>query len=423
MKKYFQYFFVPSCLCGKIIFLLTLISFSSSAQTRDELEKKKDNLLKEINDIQNQLDKTKKNKTANMNDLYTLQQKITARQNLIFNYNKQLSGIDSSIGETQTKVNTLDAQVKKLKDDYARMVVYSYKHRGSYSKLLFIFSAKNFNDAIRRLQYVKKLNAYRRSKVTMIKLAQKDLTANIELLKVSRGEKTIAINEETQHATQLSLEKKQKDKLVKDLSKQEKKLLADINNKKKEQKKLNAQIADAIKKEILASTPKPVVTKTTGGTTPKKTNVTTTPSVTPEVKAMSASFVANQGKFPWPVEHGDIIETFGTHPHPVLKNVTTKNNGVDIKTTQAANVRTVFKGKVVNVITNATYHKAVIIKHGEYFTVYSNLLSVNVKAGDEVDTKQNIGVAYTDDGGLSMVHFELWLNTVLQNPENWLATK
>jgi murein DD-endopeptidase MepM/ murein hydrolase activator NlpD len=139
---------------------------------------------------------------------------------------------------------------------------------------------------------------------------------------------------------------------------------------------------------------------------------------------MSNSFSANQRRFPWPVEHGVIIESFGTHPHPLLKNVTTKNNGVDIKTTAGSNVRTIFEGTVVNVLVNPGYHKAIIIRHGDYFTVYSNLESVDVKAGDKVSTKETIGKAFTDtDENITMVHLEIWKGTTLLDPESWLAGK
>jgi len=278
-----------------------------------------------------------------------------------------------------------------------------------------LFSAESFNDAWVRLSYMKRYNAYRHMQAAQIKTKRTVLQTIMDDLKVQRAGKKTLMAEQEEQKKKLTAEKVEKDKIVKGLSKQEKSIKTSIDKKKKEQDELKKKIADLIKKEIEAEKKKN--TTTTGGTT-------TTLENTPEFKALSASFVANMGKLPWPVEKGYIIETFGTHKHPDLKNVTTKNNGVDIKTQEGAAVRAVFKGTVVSILSNPGYHKAVLVKHGEYYTVYSNLASVSVKQNQQIDTKQTIGTAYTDPAfGGAIVHLEVWKGTALLNPESWISGK
>lgn len=391
------------------LFLLLIVAANSFAQTKDELQKKKDSLLKEIEQMQKDLDKTKKSKTSSLTEVKALQKKISSREKLIGNYNSQLNQIDSQIGKTKSSIKTMDGNLSKLKKNYAVMVYTAYKHRSTYSRLLFVLSAESFNDAVRRILYLRKYSAYRRTQAGLIVQTKNTLTGKVKVLSKQKNEKKELLTQQQAEKNKLQKEKSDKDKVVKQLSTQEKKIKADLTKKKAEQTKLNKLISDAIKKEIAAST--------------KKNTTTGTITTTPEIAAMSSSFAANIGNFPWPVEQGVIIESFGTHPHSVLKNVTTKNNGCDIKTNGGANVRSIFKGIVVSVLANPGYHTAVIIRHGDYFTVYSNMASVTVKPNDKVETKQSIGRAYTDKEEGTMVHLEIWKGTTLLDPENWLAQK
>jgi len=404
--------------------LLTLCLFISAftflhAQTKQDLEKKKKQLLTEINEMQKELNNTSKSKKTSITQIKIIQSKINLRQKLINNYNNQIDQLDDAITKTNTTIQTLDNDLDGLKVNYAKMVVYAYKHRSAYDQLLFIFSAESFNDAFRRFLYLRRYSAYRKSQANEIQQTKTTLNEKIETLQTQKKAKAGLLTEQQQQKDNLLQEKTKKDNAVKQLTGQEKKIKGKIAAKKKEQEKLNKQIQDIIKKEIAASKVKNTVTK---GSNTSKSN--TEIARTPEVIAMSNSFSANRGKFPWPVVNGVIIESFGTHPHPVLKNVTTKNNGVDIKTNNNAAVRSIFEGTVVNVLVNPGYHKAVLIRHGDYFTVYSNLETVTVKANDKVSVKQTIGTAFTDpDENATMVHLEIWKGTTLLDPEDWLAGK
>ncbi len=396
--------------------LLLMVVFSATAQTsKDDLEKKKEQLLKEIETMQQQLDQTKKSKNANLGQLAALKKQIKTREKLIGNYNSQISQIDKELAAKVRAVRALDRDLDTLKVNYANMVYYAYKHRSAYDKLLFLFSAKDFNDAFIRLKYIKRYSAYRRMQAELIRSTQKDLSKKMSQLKVQRTAKKQVLTEQEEQKKKLAKEKAEKDKLAKTFSSQEKQLKSSLAKKKKEQEQLKKQIADLIRKEIEES-------KKKNGTATGKSTASSL-GLTPEAAALSASFASNQGKLPWPVTKGEITETFGEHEHAILENVMTKNNGVDIKTAPGADVRAVFKGTVVSIISNPGYHKGVLIKHGEYYTVYSNLASVKVKASQEVDTKQPIGTVYTNESGESTVHLEIWKGTTLMNPESWIIAK
>ncbi len=401
-----------------IFFMISMaIAVPAHAQSsKDDLEKKKEQLLKEIESMQKELDQTKKSKTATLGQLAALKKQISAREKLIGNYNSQINQIDKEINAKVRAVRALDRDLDTLRINYANMVYYAYKHRSAYDKLLFLFSAQDFNDAFIRLKYIKRYSAYRRMQAELIRATQLDLNKKMAQLKTQRSAKKEVLSEQEAQKKKLAKEKAEKDKLAKTFSKQEKQIKTALDKKKKEQEQLKKQIADLIRKEIEEA-------KKKAGGSGKSGSTASSLGLTPEAAALSASFATNQGKLPWPVTKGEITETFGEHAHPILDNVKTKNNGIDIKTAPGADVRAVFKGTVVSIISNPGYHKGVLIKHGEYYTVYSNLSSVKVKANQEVDTKQSIGTVYTNESGEATIHLEIWKGTTIMNPQNWIISK
>ncbi len=402
--------------------LFFLLSVSALAQTKDELEAKKNQLLQEISSMQKQLNQTQKNKSLSINQVALLKKQIATREDLIAAYNNQLDRISSEIGQNKNKYAQLVSQINRLKADYAQMVVYTYKHRSSYNTLLFIFSATSFNDALERLKYYKRYSAYRQAQAWEIITMQGTIKGQITVLNSLSDSKKKMLTEQQQQEQTLDVQKKQQDQLVNKFQKQEKQIKADLAIKKTAANKLNKQIEDIIRKEIAANSVK---------NTPKNTTTVSNPSskskpvvsLTPEALALSNSFAENKGKLPWPVVQGTINESFGTHPHPILKDVTTNNNGIDILTTPGASVRALFHGTVVSVISNSFYHHAVLISHGQYYTLYADLDEVDVKAGDEVSTKQTIGKAFTDPNNGTIVHLEIWDLMNKMDPEQWLAQK
>jgi septal ring factor EnvC (AmiA/AmiB activator) len=407
------------------VIILLLTSYPSFSQnSKEDLEHKKEQLMKEIQSLQTELDQTKKSKKTNAGQLAALQKKIKTRQQLISAYNNEIFQFNKEIDNKVFTIRSLDRDLDTLKQNYAKMVYYAYKHRDAYNRLLFLFSASDFNDAFRRLKYIKRFNAYRRQQAELILVTQGDLKKQMTTLKVKKKNKQLLVNQQEEQKQKLAAEKNEKDQLVKTLSKQEQQLKASLAKKKKEQESLKKEIADLIKKEIEEAKKKGMASNSSSGKTNPSRSASSSLSLTPEAAALSADFSNNQGKLPWPVDKGEITDQFGTHAHAVFDNLTVKNNGVDITTAQGASVRAIFKGTVVGILSNPGYHKAVLVRHGEYFTVYSNLSSVNVKANDEVSTKQTVGTAYTDPStGETIVHLEIWKGTTLMNPESWIIAR
>ncbi|MEY2828217.1 MAG: hypothetical protein RIQ33_75 [Bacteroidota bacterium] len=396
-----------------ITILFVCIGAAAFAQNtnRDDLEKKKKRLLEEIEEAQEQLSKTRLNKNANLNQVYVLQSKIMARQKLIANFNSQLNNIENSIGTTQKQITTLNIKLDSLKAEYSRLIVKAYKTHGELDKVLFIFSAYDFNDALLRTNYLKQYSDYRKQQAALIKETKIARVGKLQELHGQKIEKQeMLVNEQSQKKT-LEVEKHEKDKVVAALKGKEAQLMSEVKEKKKAATKLNKLIEDLIRKEIEAARKK----------AEPGTNSGHVLALTPEAKALSENFAANQGKLPWPVERGFIVSHFGISEHEVLSNVKVNNNGVDIKTQPGTNARALFEGEVKAVFNNPSFHTAVLINHGEYFSVYSNLESVNVKIGDKIKTKQIIGKVYTNtDEDKTELHLEIWRNTIKLNPESWL---
>lgn len=393
---------------------LALYCLPAGAQyARDELQAKREELLQEINRLQKDLEQTRTSKQAGVEQVRRLQQSIQVRERLIQNLSAELQHISVVIAQKRKSVQALQQELDALRQSYARMVVYAYKNHNSNSWIAFMLDAENFNDALRRLRYIRRYNDYRRQQAALISTARAELQRQIEQLNIKQQEQQRLLDQEEQQRGLLLREKRSKDELVRKLSRQEKELRKRLEQKQKEQEKLRRQIADAIRKEMTSA-------KSTGKSA-KSAGERSAP-LTPEAAALSKSFSANQGKLPWPVERGTIVERFGTHAHEVFGNLKIKNNGIDIQTTKGAPVRAIFKGIVVAILSNPAYQKAVLIKHGEYFTVYSNLAAVAVKVNDEVDTREKIGQAYTDPAtGITSVHLEIWKGAAMLNPEQWLS--
>ena len=341
---------------------------------------------------------------------------ISQRENLIDEINGEMLSLEYTISDNMQKVQRSKEQLQAIKDSYAKIIYNAYKNRSAVDRLMFIFAAKNFNQAYQRLKYLQLYNEYLHRQVDLIlNTTNQIIDKNKELESQKNSKKELLMNSE-EEKKQLALEKEKKDADVSKLKQTENDLRKKLKQKEEQARVLRNKIESVINYEITKSAHKSNVTVTT--TTTVK-NV-----LTPEEKVVSDNFSANKGKLPWPVERGVITGTFGEHPHPVLEGIKVKNNGIDISTTAGASVRSVLSGVVSSIITITNNNKAIIIRHGEYFTVYSNLQSVSVKKDQQVTTKQTIGVASTNsDDGKTEMHFEVWQGKIICNPAEWLAKK
>ncbi len=404
-------------------------SKTTKVYTKKELELKKKRLLQEIAATQKILDETRENKENTLQQLVALNKQITARENLINTISSELKVLDRQITERQAAIVQLSQQLVQLKKEYSAMIMFAQRNQSSYNKLMFIFAADNFNQAYKRLKYIQQFNNYRRKQVEYIMDTQVDLRTAIAELEIKKQGKNLLLNDEQKEKVKLDKDKKKQAELAKQFQEKEKQLRKELTKKEDQVQRLNKAIEDAIKREIEAVRKKAEEEARkkaiAAGKPIPKTQPTSTSNAltaTPEALKLSNEFAGNRGKLPWPVEKGMITESFGVHPHPVLKGVMIQSNGINIQTEMNAAARAAFDGEIRSVFSVPGQNKSVMIRHGEYFTIYSNLVSTNVKTGDKVTAKQVIGTVYAVPGkNVSEIHFEIWKSFNKLNPAEWLA--
>jgi septal ring factor EnvC (AmiA/AmiB activator) len=296
------------------------------------------------------------------------------------------------------------------------MIYYAYKNRDSYNRLMFIFASTDFEQAILRLKYLQQYSDYRHKQAALIVATQLNLNDRIHDLQVKKSDKGLLLGSQETEKKHLTAEKTEKEQVFTELQDQESKLKRDLEKKKHDAEKLQQAIQRVIEKELEKAQAE-AAKANANSNKPKTTRLV----LTPESQQLSASFASNKGKLPWPVMKGVISEHFGVHPHPLMKDVDINNNGVDIATNNGSLVRAVFEGEVKAVVSMPGAGQFVLIRHGEFFTIYSNLKDIYIKVGDKVKTKENIGsILFDDEDSKTVIHFEVWKGQVKLDPEDWL---
>lgn len=393
-----------------LVCLLLLVQVGFGQSQKSKLQKQYKSLLSEIDQIESSIQTTAKEKEQSLHQLMSLSEKINTRESVIDNLNRQVGITDRQIAETKEQISTLESEIAELKSDYAEMLVHSYKNSHFSTDLIFLLSAQSFNEAWQRFKYVRRIHEYQKEQALTIERNIELHKTRVETLEQSKEEKKRLLNEQESHKYLLLAEKNQKNQLVDKLTGDERRMRSQIKQKNDLAKKLDQQIQTIILQEIKLAQEK---------ARKKQQNQA---SKTPVNHKLSGEFVANKGKLPWPVEKGHIISRFGRYSHPQFKNLTIENNGIDIRCNEKESVKTVFEGDVVSVFYLPGKENSIIIKHGDYFTVYTNVINTTVKPGDKVNLRQQIGTAFTNaKEQLSMVHFELWKGNQKLNPELWLA--
>lgn len=431
----------------KIILTLTVaVIFLSNAiaQTnKDDLLKQRQQLKKEIEETEKVLNETKKTTKENIGQLSLINKKLDLQGNVIENITGQLKFIENDIFKSQREVNKLARILDTLKQEYAKSMVYAYKNRNSYDFLNFIFSASSFNDAIKRITYLKSYRTYREQQGENIMRTQKLLGLRINELSGNKQKKNTALTEKNKEMTVLEKQQEEKEKIVTKLKGRQKELSAQITNKRKQDAKLRGMITVMIKREIdnarkkaeadrierdrLAKLNKPktnandnndvAVTKPTVTRTPKKTESVLVSSEADRV--LDANFERNRGSLPWPAD-GFIISHFGKNI--LTDRVEYDNPGVNIGTAVGGSVKAIFDGEVT-LVNSMDDKQVVFIKHGKYFTVYSNLSSANVQRGQTIKTGQVVGRAGANDDGQGEVDLIIMKESNNVNPEQWLRRR
>lgn len=416
----------------KWIFFLVIFCFSAETfgQSSSELKRRKEALTREIESLNRSLNQTSSNKNLSLKEIRALNAQIRLREKKIGVINSEVKLLDNQISDNTNTVRSLQSQLNKLKKEYAAMVLFAFRNQSSYSKLMFIFAAQNFNQAYKRLKYLQQFSEYRKKQAKYIEGTQKELNTRIGELDRNKREKSNLLTDQQKEKQTLGKQKSSKSRVLSGLTNQEKKLKKELTQKQRESATLNRAIQNAINREIEEARKRAEAEARAAAAKAKAENkdapdvkpVSKGSSIlaaTPESAKLSSDFLGSRGSLPWPVTNGMVIEDFGNHTFG--QNVTTENNGVDIKTAPGSQVRAVFSGEVA-AVQNISGSYAVLIRHGEYFTVYSNLRTVSVSKGQKVTLKQNIGTVITDPvDGTTEVHFEVRKGAAPMNPAGWLA--
>ncbi len=410
-----------------LFFCLSLIA--SGQQTQEELEQKKNKLQEEILEKEKMLQNVKSKEKTVTKILELQKEKIGLKEKLISTTAKQNRLLSDGIYINQLKINKLNRELTKLKEDYAEMIRKSYKSRSEQSRAMFVLSSENFLQAYKRLQYMKQYANYRKMQGEEIKIKSNQLLDYNNQLAGQKTEKEKLIAEQQKLKKDLEQEKKEQEKIAKSLKKDKKQIAAEIKKKQQETKKIDAQIQRLIREAIANANKKTAVAKAKAN--PKTTTAAETKAVetsakivlTPEGQIISNSFKANKGSLPWPVERGAITLGYGKQFDPVYKTLEVYNSGLEITTDPNANARAVFAGEVAQIQVITPLKKAVLIKHGDFFTVYQNLSTVTVQEGDKVTAKQSLGKVRTNADGKAILKFMITQNTTPVNPQSWISRR
>jgi septal ring factor EnvC (AmiA/AmiB activator) len=385
---------------------------AQSTDLKSELESNKKKIEDELTLVSKLLEETRQSKSSTLTELKLLQARLQQRENLIATLRTQILRLEGQLNQTQRELEKIQKELDGLRSEYAAMITFAYRNRNGLNKLMFLFSSDSYNQAYRRMKYLQQYAAMRKVQIERISETQTRLEAQKQRLAKDRDEKARLLDDEHRQQVLLNTEKINIELSVQKISRQERELQQEVRKKQQEARQLQRELERIIAEEI----------RRTREATGKPTSPDRLMNLTPEEQLLSNQFVNNRGRLPWPVERGVISSRFGEQPHPVLRKVTIKNNGIDIATTRGAEARAVFDGVVVSINRITAANNAVILRHGDFFTVYSNLEQVYVKRGEKVNHKDLIGLIHTDKTeGKTELHFEIWQNRTQLDPAFWLA--
>lgn len=440
-------------IANNLLFLVFFLAhvFVNGQTSAEKLKKEQDILLQKIENTKVLLNKTKDESKASLNELKLIDNQVRFREDLVKNFDNQVKSADFTIEQKDQQVKELVIRLSILKAQYRKLVIYAYKHRNKFGKLMFIFSADSYFEAIKRNKYLEKMADLQKKQFVIIKQHQGLIFREIIEVKKQKSEKLVVLQEKKKEKELMVADKIKQEKVYQKFKQEEVRLVSELKSDEKRKQSISNEIAAAIRKEIVLAEAKrkkeedariKAAADIAAKNLAEKKKLNPSVSSKPEVAAkpiesdvafkertisaeLDKSFIANKGRLPWPVEKGSVTENYGKNAHPTFENVFTNNNGIDISSPKFSEIRAVFEGEVTSVLNIPGAGKVVIIKHGNYRTVYSNLQNTYVKVGDKVNTKQGIGSLFVKpDFNVSVLHFEIHLvsGTGVQslNPVNWI---
>ncbi len=411
------------------LLLLCLLPLFAFSQSKKDLEDKRKRILREIETTNKLIKKTAKIKEATLDRYLAVQNQIERREDLIQTINDELAATEFSAARTADVIASLSRDLKMQQEEYARMMRSALRRKLTTNPLVFIFSAESLNQMFRRWMFMRKYNQFRREQAVAIDFTKKMLAKKMLALEESRREKAQLLDAIEGQKQTLTSDLTHKKSLLETLKKDEKQLKVNLKQQETEHENLNQAIEKAIQEEVrkrteearraAAAKPKPKPEN------PSQPGVTDRPPPpTPSTDAddpLSAEFAKNRGRLPWPVDHGFISKKFGRQPHPTIPNIEITNNGIDIRTEELQQVFAIFDGKVVSVQFIPGHDYMMILQHGDYYTVYSNLQETYAAKGEQVKAKKSLGTVSTNAiTGSSELHFELWREKERLNPAQWI---
>lgn len=384
--------------------LINFLFFSlfSFSQTRQELEQRKQKTEKEIKLANELLQQTQKSKSAGLNKLLIIKKRISLREQLIRDITNEINHLDKTIEDKNRRINQLESDLNKLKSEYAKMIYFAYKNRNNYDRLMFILASEDFNQAYRRIKYFEQYAKYRRKQASLIFATQKTLEYEIESLKDKKTEKLDLLSSKEKEKNHLRNERVRENREIAQLKTKENQLRRELKAKEKIREDLQKKIAEIIAREAAR----------------RKLTI-----LSASEEAISEGFRNSMGKLTWPIDNGIIIRSFGEIEHPILKGIKINNEGIDISTRKDSKVRSIYEGEVTQVFAVPGNNMAIIIRHGHFLTLYSNLVNVRVRKGDIIPKGYHIGDVYynQDDEESSILHLRVYEETKVLNPEKWLS--
>ncbi|WP_298611108.1 peptidoglycan DD-metalloendopeptidase family protein [uncultured Odoribacter sp.] len=390
------------------IFVLAVCFFSFTgsgfAQSIQDIKKEKEKSEKEIAYLNKLLNEARNNKNVSLTRLNIIQKKIIQSKEIISSLEKEVLFFEGQMKENEIRLTELTRTRESMLDLYSKLIYNLWKKKDNTTKLMFIFSSSDFNQAYYRYKYFEQIQSYSKRQLVQISRLNDSLYVRNMQLKEYVNQKNAALKEIDLKNADLLVQQKNERQFVRELQSKEKNIIRKLQNEQKNRNRLAKEL-----NKLIASQTK------------KSGSSTSAYKMTPEEKLVSEDFAKNKGKLPWPVNQGVISEKFGVNVHPIYKRVEMLNNGINISTLKNAEIRTVFNGVISEILFMPGFNNVIIIQHGNYFTVYSNLADIVVKKGQKVSTKQIIGkIAYDNENG-SVLNFQVWKNMDKLDPESWLA--
>jgi len=393
---------------GKIILSIIIFlvnSLYSIGQTKQELENRREEILKQLESTSRLLSETQKSRQSSMNRLSILNERIEIREEMINSMVEEISLLENEIDEKHDQIDKKEKELQIAREDYAEMVKVAYRNRNNYNFLIFILAAENFNQAYRRYKYVQQYTSERKSQIELIEEIKQEINENIESLEGKKSELQSVLNDKRSETKKMEDEKQAVETEIQQLREKEDELKKEIEERERTAQQLQKEINNLLAEEA------------------EDTSREAGFEMTAEHKEISSQFKEKKGELPWPTDQGVVTGQFGEHSHPVLEGIKIQNNGIDILTQENAEVRVLHQGEVRRIISIPGLNNAVLIRHGDYLSVYSNLDEVYVNAGQHVASQQVIGRVYSDteNGEEAVLHLEIWEKDEKLDPMEWLS--